>query len=219
LTPPNSTDGQPHALEITVNVDAAYGLDKKEFTCSPLCGGDRVVDDFDQYNDKCNRIFFAWIDGLGHSGGKRIDNCDAPPSNGNGGGSIVGNAKAPFAEQSIVNPGGSRQSMPFNYDNRYGDSYATLDIPGEDWTTISVKSLSLSFRGTTGNTGTLYVMINNTKIVYDGNPADIAHGAWQVWSIDLTDVRGLQNVTSLSIGVDGAGAAGMLYIDDIRLPP
>ena len=42
---------------------------------------------------------------------------------------------------------------------------------------------------------------------------------WQQWDIDLTPLDGLQNVTTLTIGVDGASAAGMLYIDDIRLYP
>ena len=42
---------------------------------------------------------------------------------------------------------------------------------------------------------------------------------WQQWNIDLTSIDGLQNVTTLTIGVDGDTAAGMLYIDDMRLYP
>jgi len=177
-----------------------------------------TVDDFDQYDDQCNRIFFAWTDGLGHSGGEDIEGCDVPASNGNGGGSIVGNDQPPFAEQSIVN-GASTQSMPFNYDNAFGPSEATLRLNGQDWTASAVQTLSLAFAGTADNTGTLYVKINNNKIVYDLDPTDIAQSNWQAWNIDLTGVGGLQNVTSLTIGVDGASAAGMLYIDDIRLYP
>lgn len=174
-----------------------------------------TVDDFEQYDDNCNRIFFAWEDGLGHSGGEEIDDCDVPASNGNGGGSIVGNDQAPFAEQTIVKTG--RQSLPFNYDNSFGQSEATLSISGQDWTASDVQTLALAFSGTTGNTGTLYVKINNSKVVYDRDPADIARSGWQAWNIDLSAVSGLQNVTSLTIGVDGGSAAGMLYIDDIRL--
>jgi len=177
-----------------------------------------TVDDFDQYNDKCNRIFFDWEDGLGHNGGEEVEDCDEPASNGNGGGSIVGNDQAPFAEKTIVNAG-SKQSMPFGYDNSFGDSFATLSIGGQDWTASGVQTLSLAFRGTAGNTGTLYIKINNTKILYDLNPTDIATEAWLAWNIDLTGVSGLQNVSSFTIGVDGASAAGMLYIDDIRLYP
>jgi hypothetical protein len=178
-----------------------------------------TVDDFDQYDDKCNRIFFAWEDGLGHSGGEEIEGCDVAPSNGNGGGSIVGNEVAPFAERTIVNIGGSTQSLPFNYDNAFGPSEAARSIPGQDWTVSGVQTLAVAFLGTEGNTGTMYVKINNSKIVYDGDAADIGTAAWQSWNIDLTGVSGLQNITSLTIGVDGGSATGMLYIDDIRLYP
>jgi hypothetical protein len=130
----------------------------------------------------------------------------------------VGNDQAPFAEQTIVAPGSS-QSMPFNYDNSFGPSEATLQLGGQDWTTSGVQTLSLALYGTEGNTGTLYVKINNTKVSYDLDPADIARASWQAWNIDLTGLSGLQNVTSLTVGVDGATAAGMLYIDDIRLHP
>jgi len=178
-----------------------------------------TVDSFDQYDDNCERIFFAWEDGLGHNGGEDVEDCEVPASNGNGGGSIVGNAQAPFAERSIVNAG-SRQSMPFNYDNAFGDSYATLAIDGQDWTASDVQTLSLAFRGEDGNTGSLYVKINNTKISYDGPAVNIARPAWQTWNIVLADTgASLGNVTSLVIGVDGGSAAGMLYIDDIRLYP
>jgi hypothetical protein len=176
-----------------------------------------TVDDFEQYDDNCNRIFFAWEDGIGHGGGEEIDDCDVPASNGNGGGSMVGNDVAPFAEQTTVNSGS--QSLPLNYDNSFGQSETTLTLNGQDWTTSEVQTLALAFSGTEGNTGTLYVKINNTKITYDQAPADIAIAAWQAWNIDLTAVSGLENVTSLTIGVDGGSAAGMLYVDDIRLYP
>jgi hypothetical protein len=177
-----------------------------------------VVDDFEQYDNQCNRIFFAWEDGLGHNGGTEIEGCDEPASNGNGGGSIVGNDQAPFAEKSIVNVD-SKQSMPLNYDNSFGPSEATLTIPGQDWSAGGVTSLSLFFYGEADNSGQLYVKINNTKVAYSGDAADIAQAQWLQWNIDLSSVAGLQNVTALTIGVDGASAAGMLYIDDIRLSP
>jgi hypothetical protein len=177
-----------------------------------------IVDDFEQYDNKCNRIFFAWEDGLGHSGGTEIDGCDVPESNGNGGGSIVGNDQAPFAEKTIVNVD-SKQSMPLNYDNAFGPSEATLTIPSQDWSVGGVQTLSLFFYGLADNSGQLYVKINNAKVLYNGDAADIGQEQWLQWNIDLSSVAGLQNVTALTIGVDGASAAGMLYIDDIRLSP
>jgi len=178
-----------------------------------------IVDDFDQYNDKCARIFFAWEDGIGHNGGEEVDDCEVPASNGNGGGSMVGNNSAPFAEKAIVYLG-STQSLPFDYDNAFGDSYATLAIDAQDWTASGIQTLSLAFRGDTGNTGTLYIKINNTKISYNGPATDIGSGIWQTWNIVLADTgANLSNVTSFVIGVDGGNAAGKLYIDNIHLHP
>jgi len=176
-----------------------------------------TVDNFDQYDDDCNRVFFAWVDGLGHNGGEDVENCNVPPSNGNGGGSIVGNDVSPFAERTIVR---SVQSMPLEYDNSFGASEATLKLASQDWTTGGVQTLSLYFRGDPANTGQLYVKINNSKVTYDGLPDALQRTQWLPWNIDLSTVGGnLQSVTSLSIGVDGATASGMLYVDDIRLYP
>ena len=130
----------------------------------------------------------------------------------------MGNAQAPFAERTIVNAGSS-QSLPLSYDNAFGPSESTLALGAQDWTSSDVRTLSLFFYGQPDNNGQLYVKINNTKVVYEGDAADIAQAQWQQWDIDLTSLAGLQNVTQLSIGVDGASASGTLYIDDIRLYP
>jgi hypothetical protein len=87
----------------------------------------------------------------------------------------------------------------------------------QDWTVGGIQSLSLMFYGTVGNTGQLYMKINNSRINAD---LDISQEGWQAWIIDLSAVGGnVQNVTSLAIGVDGAGATGMLYLDEMRLYP
>ena len=177
-----------------------------------------IVDDFESYDDDCKRIFFFWKDGLGHLGGTDIEDCEVAPSNGNDSGSIVGHNLAPFAEQTIVNVN-SRQSMPLIYDNSLGTSEAKLTLAGQDWTTSGVKTLSLFFYGQPGNSGQVYVKVNDTKLVYSGDGDDLTQEQWQQWNIDLTSLDGLQNVTTLTIGVDGVDAAGMLYIDDIRLYP
>jgi len=172
-----------------------------------------VLDDFEAYDDDCKRIFFAWLDGIGLNG---AEDCGVAPYNGNGTGSIVGHSIAPFAERTIVH--GGSQSMPLAYDS--GMSETTLSFAAQDWTASGVQSLSLYFHGVAGNTGQLYVKINNTKVVYDGAAADIASGPWKPWNIDLTAVGGnLQNVTSLTIGIENASAPGTLYIDDILLYP
>ncbi|UCE46457.1 MAG: hypothetical protein JSW47_12640, partial [Phycisphaerales bacterium] len=76
----------------------------------------------------------------------------------------------------------------------------------------------LYFHGTEGNTGQLYVKVNGSKVVYGGDAGDIAKPQWNQWSIDLASLgTGLQNVTKLAIGIDGNGASGTLYVDDIGL--
>jgi hypothetical protein len=112
--------------------------------------------------------------------------------------------------------------MPLKYDNVaspfLSEAERTFDTP-QDWTAQGIKTLSVHFSGVSGNAGQLYVKINNTKVAYDGEAADLARVGWQAWNIDLSQVGDVSNVRSLTIGVEGSGAAGMLYIDDIRLSP
>ncbi len=122
-------------------------------------------------------------------------------------------------ETSIVNQGS--HSMPFYYGNTGGaasETQRTFD-KGQDWTVGGIKTLSIMLYGDPNNTGQLYVKINSTKITYPYDAADIARVGWLQWDIDLTALSGLQNVTSLTIGVDDVGATGMLYIDDMHLSP
>ena len=163
-----------------------------------------VVDDFESYTDDFEAgqaIFQSWIDGW------------EDPQNG---GSQVGYGEAPFAEQVIVH--GGKQSMPLSYDNSVAPvSEATLQISNENWLASGIKTLSLYFYGAAGNTGQLYLKINDTRVDYDGDAANIAVDAWQAWYIDLSTVEtDLQKVTQLTIGIDGPGS-GLLLIDDIRL--
>jgi hypothetical protein len=81
-----------------------------------------------------------------------------------------------------------------------------------------VVTLVLYFHGAEGNTGQLYVKIDGSKVVYDGDAGDIAKAEWKQWNIDLASLGvNLQNITKLAIGIDGNGASGTLYFDDIRL--
>ena len=169
-----------------------------------------VVDDFESYNDQCNRIFFAWLDGLGHSGST---DCGVAPAAGNGTGSVVGNMQAPFAERTIVY--GGRQAMPMEYKG-LSETTRRFD-PAQDWTVGGIRYLVLYFRGdSTNSPGQLYVKINNTQVNYTGRPEDIRLGVWKQWNVDLTGVGGLKSVSSLTIGVNSTGS-GKLYVDDIRL--
>jgi len=163
-----------------------------------------LVEDFEDYNDyPPHEIYTTWVDGY------------TDPANG----SQVGNLTPPLAETKIVH--GGVQSMPFIYNNTgtatYSEGKRTFAVP-QNWTQHAVKTLSLYFFGTAGNTGQLYVKVNNTKIPYDGPPGNLARAGWQPWNINLAAAGlNLQSVNSLAIGVDGNGAAGTFYFDDIRL--
>jgi len=168
-----------------------------------------VVDDFEGYGDDEEAgtcIYQTWVDGYG------VDT----------NGSIVGYGTATngtFGETTIVH--GGRQSMPLFYNNTGGASVAeatrTFDA-AQDWTQHGYEGLSLAFYGDPNNTGSLYLKINNTKVPYNGAAADIKRTQWQPWNIDLASTgASLQSVTKLVIGIEGAGAAGTLYFDDIQL--
>ncbi|MCP4455923.1 MAG: hypothetical protein GY809_31075, partial [Planctomycetes bacterium] len=68
-----------------------------------------------------------------------------------------------------------------------------------------------------GNTGQVYAKINGTRVDYPGSAADIQ---WGPWKIDLGSLGvDLQNVTTLTLGVEGASASGLLYLDNFQLVP
>ncbi len=165
-----------------------------------------VVDDFESYDDRENtgtRIYETWMDGW-----------DDPQN-----GSQVGYTDAPFAEQETIH--GGRQSMPLLYDNTttsYAEAERTFDGP-QDWTAAGIKTLVLYFSGAPGNSGgQLYVKINGVKVPFQGSAEAIKRPWWTQRNIDLAAVgTNLESVRTLSIGIDGAGVTGTLYVDDIRL--
>jgi hypothetical protein len=178
-----------------------------------------VVDDFESYtNESPNRLFQAWIDGLGFSPDEFFPN----GGDGNGSGAVVGYdpLAGTIVETDRVNSGG--QSMPLFYDNStagYSEAQRTFAEPW-DWSKYNITTLSLAFHGDPNNAGQMYVKINNTKVPYNGKAEDIKRTLWQPWNIDLASTgANLASVTKLAIGVDGAAPAGVLYIDDIRLYP
>ncbi len=181
-----------------------YPGDVWSFTTQPFA----VVDDFESYTDKAGgEVFSTWIDGY-------VDKSS---------GSTVGlttSKNGTYCETTILH--GGKQSMPLAYDNTatpfYSEATRTFDAP-QDWTASGIKSLSLWFLGAADNTGQLYVKINGTKIAYDGDAADLARVGWRVWNIDLAKAGKVNSVRTLTIGIEGNGAKGTLYLDDIRLYP
>ena len=122
-------------------------------------------------------------------------------------------------EETIVHGGG--KALPFYYGlGNASDSWATRTFEQtQDWTRSGVKALVLYIHGNDSNTGgNLYVEINNNRIDYPGEASDLTKLAWTQWTIDLaSENTNPQSVNSLTIGVEGAGSSGVLYIDDIQL--
>ena len=195
-----------------VETPARWATDPVGFTVVEFL----IVDDFESYNDipageeGSNLVYLTWADGV-----------DNPSANG----STMGYNEPfqPTMESSIVFDG--TQSVPLFYNNTVAPySEVTANIAdlqaAEDWTMHGIKTLTLWFYGDRANNGgRLYAKINGVKIPYDGDPEGINWLWWTQWNIDLASagVTNLENVTSLSIGVEGAGSSGTMYVDDIRL--
>jgi len=191
-----------------------------------------VVDDFEDYTDDVGgRIFQTWRDGFGFTE-------PAPGYPGNGTGSAVGYASAPFAEQTITHYG-SYQSMPLGYDNsgtggkaRYSETFREWASP-QDWTVNNVKALTLYFYGKTANAAEqLYVAVEDNagqvKVVNYPDPLAVQRAGWQEWNIELTQFSSagvnLAAVKKMYIGLGNrtnpkAGGTGTIFIDDIGVYP
>jgi len=188
-----------------------------------------IVEDFEQYDDVCNQIFYTWTDGWGHEGDP---GCGVLPATGNGTGSTVGNLNPPTVEQTIVH--GGRQSMPFGYNNGVTPFYSEASrqwASPQDWTCRDVRGLSLCFHGHPGNApDTLYLVVQDNAaelaVVTHPDPEVLQAAGWQEWNIDLQQLSSvdLASVKKIYLGVGNrnspqAGGSGKLYFDDIRVYP
>ena len=179
-------------------------------TWSFTTAGTILIDDMESYQDvEFLEIWATWIDGFDD------------PSNG----ALVGADPAigDFAPETGIVHGGS-QSLSIWFDNgaaAFSEATRTFDQT-QDWSRSGVQTLALSFLRGADNTGNgqLYVKINGTQLVYQEDGAGLPPGwdVWTQWRIDLSALGAdLTRVRSLTVGVKGAGAKGVLYVDDIQL--
>ena len=178
-----------------------------------------VVDDFESYNDidtgleGSKLIYDTWTDGV-----------DNPSTNGSTIGYFV--AFQPTMETEIVHSG--NQSVPLSYDNTVASmsevTVSASELPiGRNWSKGGAGVLGLFFYGDPNNATTeqMYVKINGTKVLYDGDPGDIALERWNLWIINLSSLGvNTDNISTLAIGLERTGAtggSGTILIDDIRL--
>ncbi|MCP4451660.1 MAG: hypothetical protein GY809_09380, partial [Planctomycetes bacterium] len=184
-----------------------------------------TVDDFEGYgNTSPNRPFQTWLDGFGYSADEFIPAGYGGNGTGAGIGHDIWSLSSPHYNGDIMEitntRPGSDQALPFYYTNSGGVASQTerpFNLP-QDWTIGGAKTLSIAVNGQADNTGTMFVIIDNEKLTYQRDNGNISRGVWQVWNIDLSTVSAsLSNVTELTLGVEGAGASGMILFDDIRL--
>jgi len=185
-----------------------------------------IIDNFEGYtNESPNRPFQKWLDGFGYS----ADEFFPAGYGGNGTGSGVGHdiwtVGSPhynglIMESTLVKSGNFSMPLYFNNANGLSVSEAQMNFDqAQDWTANGIKSLAFSIHGDSDNTGQLYLKINNTKVIYEGFSNAFQRRQWLPWIVDLTTVGDVQNVTSLTIGIEGAGATGVVYVDDMGLSP
>jgi len=192
----------------------------------------KMLEDFESYDDLCNRIFFTWQDGWGHSGGENAEGCDMASYAGNGSAAMVGNADPPYASHVLVRD--ASQSLPVYYDNASQPWFSELERTwptAQDWTADDADALTLYFKGEAENIqDRLYMAFEDSRgriaVVYHSNTSAVLSTEAQVWHIPLADLDAagvdLSAVERLVIGVGNrdnpqASGSGMLYIDDIQL--
>jgi hypothetical protein len=116
--------------------------------------------------------------------------------------------------------------MPMYYDNAVGKSEATLTLTDKrDWTVNGVNTLTIWFRGASGNAAEqMYVALNGSARVDHDDPDAATSMSWKAWNIDLQAFAdqgvNLSNVNSITLGLSSVtGGTGIMYFDDIRLYP
>jgi hypothetical protein len=175
-----------------------------------------TVDDFESYtNNSPDRVFQAWIDGLGFSADEWFPNGNP----GNGTGAIVGNDPLAGDIMETANVHGGGQAMPMAFSGAVSEATRTF-TPAQDWSVDGITALVLFVREDPANAGgDLYIKINNEKVPLVDNgtyPPGFDPGYVQ-YNVDLT-TRNVSNVRSLTVGVEGpATAQGEILVDDILL--
>jgi len=158
-----------------------------------------VVDDFEDYDDINNMIYYTWEDYF-------VNNT----------GMTVGHLEAPFAERTIVHSG--RQAMYMRYDNdgtvNEGTDYeqsGTLTFSeaertwtdAQDWTREGVESLTLWFRGIPGSVGSFTL---GPPIIMTGGGADI-WGTSDQFHFAYKQLSGVGSITARVVSLTNTHSA------------
>jgi hypothetical protein len=107
-------------------------------------------------------------------------------------------------------------------------AYSTAEFSNVSTTgTGGWQNASIGIAQRSNGVAPLYLIVEDkagkTKTVVNPDAAAVTKGAWTEWKIALADLSGVNvaAVTKLTLGVGDpanpkAGAAGMLYLDDIQ---
>jgi len=187
-----------------------------------------TVDDFEAYDDVCNRVYYVWKGGSSNSANPA---CGVGEYAGNGTGSGVGNNAPPYAAQTIFRSGG--QSMPMTYNNAAGAATSLAErvwTSPQDWTAGGADTLRLFVRGLATNVADqLYVTVEG----FSGSAGTVNHASlevvlattWQEWMIPFSSLEAkgvkMNSVRRLAIGVGDPATprsgTGTIYVDDIQV--
>jgi regulation of enolase protein 1 (concanavalin A-like superfamily) len=168
--------------------------------------GYAVVDDFESYDDLCNRIFFGWVDGFGYSAAPE---CGVVSSSGNGTNSTVGNVTPPFAEQVVIHSG--TQSLPMAFDNTRSPYYSEAQkewTTAQSWKTGGANALVVYLRGDAPD----FLETTPGTILMNGTGADIWNSTDQ-FRFAYKQLKGNGSITARVDNVantDGWAKAGVM---------
>jgi len=195
----------------------------------PAVPDSMLIESFDSYNaysvDGGVNVWDVWSEGY----------------SGNGTGSALGHATAPYLERVVTVGGG--QALPLYYDNsgafrdingdlvtaKYSEISRTFS-PAQDLTRDGATALVLWMRGVAANTAeaadALYVVLEDgvrSEVVPLAQPEDLTWAMWQKLVVLLDGLSvDVTAVTTITIGIGDKnsavpGGTGFVYIDNIRL--
>jgi len=132
-----------------------------------------------------------------------------------------------------------QKSMKLDYTNTSNPYYASASRtlnPAQDWTANNLRSISIYFKGSPGNSAEmLYLIIEDsawqeskTVIEYDGDPDNLKSEVWSRWDVSLQQLLEvnptlrLTSIKKITLAVGNPdnsqpGGTGFIFIDDISL--
>lgn len=177
-----------------------------------------LLEDFDDYDDQCNRIYWSWHDGASYDDN---EDCGVEGYNGNGSSpscyvGYYNSEDGTFGEKTIVYSG--TQSMPFEYNNTespyYSEATSADNLLASDWTAGGIDTLTLFIQGIPVD----LVENSSSNLIISGAGEDIYSTADEFRFVykELSDDGSIvARVASLE-NTDPWAKAGLMIRDDLE---